>query len=138
MRYVITRSNPWMFDPFFDDDEYADWNAVSDTKFPPVNVYEDAKQYVLEAELPGYEQNDLQLHVEDHVLHLSSQKRMSKHDKRNYLMKERVFVPFERTFSLPDHVDESAIKADFSNGLLSVVMPKVQPEQPKRIDVKLN
>ncbi len=127
----------YLMNPFFDD-MFDDWNAISDSKFPPVDIYESENAYVLEAELPGYQEADLSLHVENHALHLSSKRRMEKHDAKSYLVKERAYVPFERTFSLPEHVNESAIKANFSNGLLTVEIPKVAPVQPKRIDVKLN
>lgn len=123
----------YMMDPFFDD-----WNAVSNTKFPPVDVYETSDAYVLEAELPGYQESDLELHVENHALHLASRRRMPKHEQVSYLVKERAYVPFERTFSLPEHVNESAITANFVNGLLIVQMPKAAPVQPKRIEVKVN
>lgn len=136
MRYMITRSNPW-FDPFFDDED-CDWNAVSDVKFPPVDVWEDANQFVLEAELAGYQESDLDLHVDNHTLHLSSKRRMDKKDHAHYLLQERGWVPFERTFSLPENVDESAIKADFQNGVLSIRIPKIQPAQPKLISVRVN
>lgn len=127
----------YLMNPFFDD-MFDDWNAVSDSKFPPVDVYETSDNYILEAELPGYQESDLELHVENHTLHLSSKRRMPRHEQNSYLIKERAYVPFERTFSLPEHVDESAIKANFANGLLTIEMPKRVPVQPKRIDVKVN
>lgn len=128
----------YLMNPFFDDlFDNTDWNAVSDEKFPPVDVYETKDSYVLEANLPGYEEKDLDLHVENHVLRLSSRRKMEK-DSRHFLVKERAFVPFERAFSLPENVKEEGIAANFTNGVLTVTMPKVAPVQPKRIDVKLS
>ena len=127
----------YLMNPFFDD-MFDDWNAVSDSKCPPVDVYETSDNYILEAELPGYQESDLELHVENHTLHLSSKRRMPRHEQNSYLIKERAYVAFERTFSLPEHVDESDIKANFVNGLLTIEMPKRVPVQPKRIDVKVN
>lgn len=131
MRYVLTGNN---MDPFFDG--LLDIRNTVFGKFPPVDVYETDDAYVLMAELAGYEEKDIDLHIDNHVLHLIGRKE-KKADGR-YLIRERVTPPFERAFSLPETVDEDNVRAEFENGLLTVSMAKKASVAPKKIVVSVS
>jgi len=135
MRYIVTRNNDT--DPIFDG-LFDDWDIAS-RKFPPVDVYDEGGQFVLVAELPGYDEKDLDMHVENHVLHIVSHAQLDKEaeGKRKYLVHERSTPSFERSFSLPENVKEDAINASYVDGLLTIKMPKVQPAAPQRIAVAI-
>ena len=111
--------------------------GVKNSTIPSVDVYEDEKAYYVEAELPGYTEDEVNVHVEKHVLHISSEKANEKKENRKFLVRERGYVKFDRSFTLPEGINESGIEAEFSNGILKVTLPKTPIEQPKKIEVKI-
>ena len=122
-----------MLDSFFDD--VPVWN----TRTPAVDVKEEETRYLMEVELPGLTEKDIELKVEDNILTLSSKKEESKEEKKNgYLLRERRSAEFCRTFVLPQDADRAEVKAEFKNGLLMVDIPKKPEAQPRKIDVKVN
>ena len=141
MAYLTTRNNGTRmvspFDSLFGN-MLDDWGLAS-SKIPPVDITETDKAYVLEAELPGYRQEDVKLNIEKHVLRLSSAKQETKEEKdgKKFLICERRSQSFERAFSLPEDVDEDKIEGEFANGVLTVTIPKKEVMQPKRIEVKI-
>ncbi|MDD3904008.1 MAG: Hsp20/alpha crystallin family protein [Sphaerochaeta sp.] len=140
MKYYISynKNNPVSnFESLFND-IWSDW-GVSSSKIPPVDVYETDKAYMVEAELAGYKQDEVQVNVDKHVLRLTSSKQSPKEDskEKKSLVRERYYKPFERSFSLPEDIDESAISGEFSNGLLVLTLPKKEEVQMKTIEVKI-
>ncbi len=142
MAYLTTRNNSGTrmvspFDSLFSN-MLGDWGLTS-SKIPPVDITETDKAYILEAELPGYKQEDVKLNIEKHVLRLSSTKQTTKEEKdeKKYLICERHSQSFERAFSLPEDVNEDKIEGEFSNGVLTVTLPKKEVVQPKSIEVKI-
>ena len=135
MNYLMTRNAANDFDTFFND-MLGNW-GVKNSTIPSVDVYEDEKAYYVEAELPGYTEDEVNVHVEKHVLHISSEKANEKKENRKFLVRERGYVKFDRSFTLPEGINESGIEAEFSNGILKVTLPKTPIEQPKKIEVKI-
>jgi len=122
-----------MLDSFFDD--VPVWNA----RTPAVDVKEEEKRYLMEVELPGLTDQDIELKVEENILTLSSKKEESKEQKKDgFLLRERRSAEFCRTFVLPQDADRAEVKAEFKNGLLVVDIPKKPEAQPRKIDVKVN
>ena len=134
MTYMTTRNNDNYMDNFFDD-MLCNW-GVRNSSYPAVNVYEDSKAFYLEAALPGYTNEDVTINVDKHVLHIASEK-MTKKDERKYIVRERGNIRFDRAFSLPEGINEEAIEAEFKNGILTITLPKLPTEQPKKIAVKI-
>ena len=132
--YLMTRNADNGFDTLFDD-MFGDW-GIRNSTYPTVNVYEDSKAFYVEAELPGYTSDEVSIDVEKHVLHISSEKMDKKEDKK-YVVHERSYVKFNRAFSLPETINEEAIEAEFKNGILTITLPKLPTEQPKKISVKI-
>ncbi|MFA6775741.1 MAG: Hsp20/alpha crystallin family protein [Sphaerochaetaceae bacterium] len=135
MRYVLTRPSDFAVDSLFGD-LFDDWNSVS-LKFPPVDVYETDDAYMMQAELPGYEEKDIDLHIDNHVLHFKSEKHTEEDKHEKYLVRERYTRPFERSFSLPENVNEEAVSARFSDGVLTITIPKDRQIEPQKLDVKI-
>lgn len=134
MTYMTTRNNDNYMDNFFD--EFCNW-GVRNSNYPSVNVYEDSKAFYLEASLPGYTTEDVNINIDKHVLHISSEKTAVK-DERKYIVRERSNVRFDRAFSLPEGINEEAIEAEFKNGILTVTLPKLPAREPKKITVKVS
>jgi HSP20 family protein len=100
---------------------------------PAMDIIETAKELTLTAELPGIDQKDVDISVEDGVLTIrgeKSEERKEEQDKKVYLY-ERSYGSFERSFALPSTVDGAKITADFAKGILKVHMPKDGEAKPK-------
>lgn len=132
--YLMTKNADTDFDTLFDN-IFGNW-GVRNSTYPTVNVYEDSKAFYVEAELPGYTSDDVNIDVEKHVLHISSEKIENEQDKK-YVLHERGYMKFDRAFSLPEGINEEAIEAEFKNGILTITLPKLPTEQPKKITVKI-
>ncbi|MDD4573816.1 MAG: Hsp20/alpha crystallin family protein, partial [Sphaerochaeta sp.] len=139
MKYYVTynRNNPVSNYRSLFNDLWSDWGTTS--KIPPVDVSETDKAYVIEAELAGYTQDEVHVNVDKHVLKLSSTKESNPEEdkKKKSLVRERYYRAFERSFSLPEDIDESAIEGEFADGVLTVTLPKKPEVQPKSIEVKI-
>jgi len=120
-----------VFRSLFDEDFYSNGSRLK------VDVREEDASYVLEAELPGVSENDIDVKVEDDLLHISTKKEEKKEQKsEGYLLKERKSSSYHRSFVLPKEVDRGKIDANFANGLLTLSIPKVEAAKPRQIEVK--
>ena len=118
------------------DSFFAD-APVWKSRTPAVDVREEEGRYVLEAELPGLSEKDVEVKVEENLLTLLSAKSEEKEEKRDgYLMRERCSSSFQRSFVLPKDVDKDNIHAKFKNGLLVLEMHKKPEVQPRSIQIK--
>ena len=91
--------------------------------WPHVELVERDKDVRITAELPGLEEEDIELQVEDNVLTLKGEKR-HEHDDETRRYSERYYGRFERRLALPTEVDDERAEATFRNGVLSVTLPK--------------
>jgi HSP20 family protein len=106
---------------------------------PAVDVAESEKAYEISVELPGMDQNDIEVALTNGELHIKGEKKEeTKEEKKDYYVSERRYGAFERYFTLPDSVDGDRIDANFKNGVLKVTLPKtVEAQKPaKKIEVK--
>jgi len=95
---------------------------------PHVDVRETDKQLVVEAELPGIDDKDISLSLQDGVLTIRGEKKHEyDEENENYRMTERRYGSFQRSLRLPDTVDEAKVEANFDKGVLKVMLPK-RPE----------
>ncbi|HEV8367408.1 MAG TPA: Hsp20/alpha crystallin family protein [Pyrinomonadaceae bacterium] len=103
---------------------------------PSVDIYENKDQIVLEAELPGMKQEDFDLSIENNLLTLRGERRFEKTDESdNYHRVERSYGSFTRSFTLPQTVSGDEAKAEYSNGVLRVTLPKREEAKSRRIEV---
>jgi len=123
-------------DRFFDD-FFGDW-AGKTMKVPPVDIEESDKEYVIKAEVPGFEEESIRLYVENHILHIAGEMVKEEKSDKKYLLRERKSQSFERTFALPEGVEEENLKADYGKGVLTITVPKAVKAEPKKIEVKIN
>jgi HSP20 family protein len=116
------------------DDEWA----LGGLWAPAVDIYEQGTDIVLKAELPGVDPKDVDIRLENNVLSLRGQRKLEGEVKReSYHRVERSYGTFSRSFTLPTVVDQAAIKAEFKDGLLQVVLPKREEAKPKQIQVSV-
>jgi len=92
---------------------------------PPVDIYEDAHKLTFKVEIPGMEEKDLKVEIEDNTLTLSGERKMEKEIKEEHFRrKERHYGAFSRSFTLPASVDKEKIEANYANGVLTIELPK--------------
>jgi HSP20 family protein len=105
---------------------------------PAVDIYETDQEYVLTAEVPGLERDKIDLQIVNNVLFLRGERDSSKESPRQvYHRLERPSGSFERQFSLPEEVSQDKIRAQMTEGVLVVVLPKRQV-RPQAIRVEIN
>ncbi|MCX7970385.1 MAG: Hsp20/alpha crystallin family protein [Negativicutes bacterium] len=103
-----------------------------------VDITEDAEAYNIKANIPGIEPDKIEIEFQDNVLSIKgSTEQEVKQEGTSYLLQERRQGSFCRSFSFRDQVDSDKITADFSNGVLTVRLPKVEPVKPKQIKVSV-
>ncbi|MGA2762001.1 MAG: Hsp20/alpha crystallin family protein [Spirochaetia bacterium] len=104
---------------------------------PAVDVKETDSEYLMEVELPGLTEKDVEVKLDNNLLTISSRKEEKKEEKKNgYLMRERRASSFTRSFVLPEGIDREKIAAEFKNGILNLSFPKTPAAKPKMIEVK--
>jgi HSP20 family protein len=104
---------------------------------PAVDIREEADQFVLSADVPGVNPDDISVTMENGVLTISGERHQEKvDDGDNYRRVERRYGSFHRRFSLPSSADADNISAQSRNGILEVVIPKTEQGKSKRIEVK--
>lgn len=110
-----------LFDNFFNDDFTAAFNGSNDIK---ADVRETNEAYLVEAELPGVNKDDLRLDYDNNYLTISAMKNETFEDRQdNYLRQERHYGQIARSFYF-DNVNKNQIQARFQNGVLDIILPK--------------
>ena len=109
----------------------ADW-------MPIVDISETDGEYLIKAELPEVKKEDVKVTVENGVLTLQGERRQEKEEKgKKYHRVERSYGSFVRSFTLPESIDESGVKAEYKDGVLNLHLPKSEKVKPKAIEVKV-
>jgi len=104
---------------------------------PPVDIYETKDKITLKAELPGFEEKQINLRFEDGVLTLEGERKFEKETgDENYHRVERSYGKFVRSFAIPAGIEGDKIGASFSNGVLTVELPKREETKPKQIRIE--
>lgn len=105
---------------------------------PEIDIHETKKFIKLKAELPGMEKNDIKLTMQEGILTFSGEKKFEEESEEdNIPVVECQYGKFERTFTLPSSVDQSKVKANFKNGVLTITVPKLAEKKwpEKRIQI---
>jgi HSP20 family protein len=109
----------------------ADW-------MPIVDISETEGEYLIKAELPEVKKEDVKVTVENSVLTIQGERRQEKEENgRKFHRVERSYGSFLRSFTLPESIDESGVKAEYKDGILNLHLPKSERVKPKAIDVKV-
>ncbi|MBN1220236.1 MAG: Hsp20/alpha crystallin family protein [Anaerolineae bacterium] len=137
--YALQRSIDHLFDDFFRGFNLVPFGETWGDFSPPVDVTESDREYKVSAELPGMDENDIEVTVANNILTISGEKKEEKEDKgQDYYRLERSYGSFRRSIPLPPDTDSNKIDANFKKGVLSITLPKTAEAQAhyKRISVK--
>ena len=122
-----------LFEDAFPTLRFEDSELMQATWSPAVDIYETESELVLTAELPGVNEKDVEIKVEDNTLSIKGERKLEKETKEeNYHRIERAYGSFFRLFTLPNYIDYENIHAEFANGLLKVHMPKKPEDKQKK------
>ncbi len=111
--------------------------ADSGAWLPPVDIHEEANQFVLHVDLPGVDPKAVEITAEHDVLTVRGRRESSRTaTQEGFRRVERISGEFQRRFSLPETADAQNIKAKAVNGVLEITIPKVAQVQPLRISVE--
>jgi HSP20 family protein len=106
------------------------------TLAPAADVYETDDEFIVELEVPGYEEKELAIEVSDHTLRIKGERtETTLEEKRDFRLHERLEKQFERRFGLPADADSEHLKATFGKGVLKVHAPKVQTAKPRKVEI---
>lgn len=127
----------------FGDDGYTmpSFNYRKMFQLPKVDVKEDKESYTLTMEMPGKTDKDVDVELNQNVLTVSSKKedkkeeKSDKKDETKWLIRERTYSSFKRSFTLPEDVNSEKLTASVKDGVLTVCMPRKTQAQPKKIAI---
>jgi len=131
-----------IFDHFFKNfRDLTDWEPQSlfrGATFPSIDMYEEKDRYVVKAEVPGFEKENIKISMTDQTLQLRGEiKQEEEKEERNYhYYNERYYGSFVREIPLPSAVNADRIRAAFKNGILTVELPKSKEALPKEIKIE--
>ena len=135
-REVVARQN--RVNSLFRDLNEGDSPLTTASFLPAVDIYEDSSKVVLKLEVPGIEEKDLDVRVENNTLTVKGERKFEKEEKEeNFHRIERRYGSFYRAFTLPSTVDHEGINASYSNGVLKLELSKKPEAQPKQIKVNV-
>jgi HSP20 family protein len=115
-----------------------DETLTSSSFAPAVDVYEDEHNVTLKIEVPGIDEKDIDVRIENNTLTVHGERKIEKEEKEeNYRRVERQYGSFTRTFNLPPTVDSEKVQADYDKGVLNITLPKKAEAKPKQIKVNV-
>src|SRR5204863_2149411 len=145
---VVTRWDPFREFSTLQDrmnrlfrDSYGDAReeALTTSTFaPPVDVYEDEHNITLKIEVPGIDEKDIDVRIENNTLTVHGERKFEKEEKEeNFRRVERHYGSFTRSFTLPSSVDPGQVSADYDKGMLKINLAKKAEAKPKQIKVNI-
>ena len=124
---------------FFGNSLGRRYNGSERTIYPSIDLSESDKEFVVKAELPGVDKDNVKISLQENILTLHGEKNQEIEEKNeNYRLNERVYGVFERSIRLPNSVDAKKIKAKFKDGILSINLPKSAEAKLKEIPISVN
>ena len=132
---LIRRTPTTLFNNIVDE-----WNRAIDEKSQghalALDVHENDDIYTIVADLPGVSVDDIDIRLHEDVLTISTEtQEESQAENGNVLIQERRFGKFSRSLRFPVHVNNTAVEADYTNGVLTVTVPKAEEVKPRRITI---
>ena len=109
--------------------EFGDW-------MPLVDIDETEDAFLVKAELPGVEKDDVKLAIENGILTIRGEKKIETKDQKHHRV-ECAYGSFVRSFTLPQTIKAEDVEAEYKNGILNLTIPKSEELKPKQIEIKV-
>ena len=134
--FSLDKSMDRFFNPVNTDylgNSFFDFRPVEQNKFPKVDITETDNNFLITAELPGLDEKNVDLTLDDGTLTINGEKKTETEDTQGeFYSRERSYGKFQRSFEVPTIIDQNKIVASFVKGVLTVTMPKT-PEAKKEV-----
>lgn len=119
------------------DEIMRDWDEdyAAELAFP-IDVKADTESFTLKALLPGVHPDDIDIQIVNEIVTISGELKADREEGATYLLAERPSGKFHRVISLPTPLDSTKVEADLENGVLTLVIPKVEEAKPRTIKIK--
>lgn len=126
-----------VFDRFFQGSDRQDESSVVTSQWAPlVDIKEEPERFVIHADLPGIDPQDVEVMMDKGILTIKGERRSeNREENEHYSRVERSYGTFHRRFALPDSADPEGIAASGHNGVLTITIPKRPETKPRRIQV---
>ena len=120
--------------------DFFDFRTIPEQNhFPKVDVTETKNEFSISAELPGIDDKDIVVTLDDGTLTLKGEKKVEKEDKQGeFYSRERSYGSFQRTFKVPETIDQNKINASFNKGILTVKLPKTLESRKEVKKIPIN
>ena len=120
--------------------DFFDFRTIPEQNhFPKVDVTETKNEFSISAELPGMDDKDIDVTLGDGTLTLKGEKKVEKEDKQGeFYSRERSYGSFQRTFKVPETIDQNKINASFNKGILTVKLPKTLESRKEVKKIAIN
>lgn len=129
----------WERPPFYEHEHerhHFPMMPIKETKTLSVDLEDRGKDYRLTVDLPGFKKEDIEVEVQDDSVMIRAQKAMAEEEKKkNYIRQERVSQAFYRRMPLPEMIKSEQAKANLTNGILEITLPKKVPKETKKLTV---
>ncbi len=127
-----------LFNTFFEAPTPGNGGSTLRRWIPAMDLVETDADFVLRADLPGLNEGDVNIEVEDNVLTISGE-RKAEHEERKegYYRVERASGSFSRSLTLPEPVDPESVSASFDNGVLEIRIPKPEQRKPRKVAISI-
>ena len=117
---------------FYLDDIFDDFMVPERSSLGKCDIYEKDNKYHIEMDVPGFKKEDLKINLENNYLTIKAEKKNEvKDDSKKYIRRERSYSKFERSIYLGD-ADEENISAEYKDGILTIVVPKMEEKKSKK------
>jgi HSP20 family protein len=116
----------------------SDWLGAgpsSGGSYPPLNAFRKGDDFVLVAELPGVNRNELDIQVKGNTIRLSGRKAAKYPEKVGLHRRERLFGRFDRALTLPIEVDPDRVQASYRDGVVAILLPRAERDKPRKIQL---
>ncbi len=116
----------------------SDWLARGPSaggSYPPLNVFRQGDDYVVIAEVPGIQRDDVDIQVHQNRIRIAGKKAIEYQEGASIHRRERVAGSFDRTIAVPIEVDPDRVKAEYRNGILALYLPRAERDKPKSIAI---
>jgi HSP20 family protein len=125
-----------IFDEFFRGDLLTSNSFFTHDWNPAVDIIENNDNYIMKAEIPGMNKDDVKITLEDNILTIRGEKKNEGEKKEgNYHRIERSYGSFERSFTIQGTIKSNDIDAQYKDGVLTLILPKAEKAEPKRIEI---
>jgi HSP20 family protein len=116
----------------------SDWLGSRTTgmgAFPPINIFQQGDDFVAVVELPGMDREHIAIEVKENTIRISGQKAVNYDEDASVHRRERVWGTFDRTLSVPVQIDPNGVKAEYSDGVLALFIPRAESDKPRAIKI---